>query len=42
MIAGFETPSGGSIFIDGKDQGTLKPNQRNIAWCSRPTRSFPT
>ncbi|MBU0833336.1 MAG: ATP-binding cassette domain-containing protein, partial [Alphaproteobacteria bacterium] len=30
MVAGFETPSAGSIVVDGKDQTNLKPNQRNI------------
>src|SRR6218665_2461098 len=30
MIAGFETPTGGTIQIGGKSQDNLKPNQRNI------------
>ncbi len=42
MIAGFETPTGGSIVINGRDQTSLKPNQRNIAWSSRPMPCFPT
>ncbi len=41
MIAGFETPSGGSIFIDGKDQGALKPNQRNIGMVFQAYALFP-
>ncbi|WP_457583846.1 ABC transporter ATP-binding protein [Ensifer canadensis] len=41
MIAGFETPSGGTITIDGKDQGTLKPNQRNIGMVFQAYALFP-
>ncbi|KOF15638.1 spermidine/putrescine ABC transporter ATP-binding protein [Ensifer adhaerens] len=41
MIAGFETPSGGSIVINGKDQGTLKPNQRNIGMVFQAYALFP-
>ncbi|RDL50912.1 Maltose/maltodextrin import ATP-binding protein MalK [Ensifer sp. M14] len=41
MIAGFETPSSGSIVIDGKDQGTLKPNQRNIGMVFQAYALFP-
>ncbi|MGH6809149.1 MAG: ABC transporter ATP-binding protein [Ensifer adhaerens] len=41
MIAGFETPSGGSIVINGKDQGTLKPNQRNLGMVFQAYALFP-
>ncbi|MGF6174053.1 ABC transporter ATP-binding protein [Ensifer sp. 4252] len=41
MIAGFEMPSGGTITIDGKDQGTLKPNQRNIGMVFQAYALFP-
>lgn len=41
MIAGFETPSGGTILIDGKDQGALKPNQRNIGMVFQAYALFP-
>ncbi|MBP1873720.1 Maltose/maltodextrin import ATP-binding protein MalK [Ensifer adhaerens] len=41
MIAGFETPSSGSIVINGKDQGTLKPNQRNIGMVFQAYALFP-
>ena len=41
MIAGFETPSGGTITIDSKDQGTLKPNQRNIGMVFQAYALFP-
>ncbi len=41
MIAGFETPSSGSIVINGKDQGALKPNQRNIGMVFQAYALFP-
>ncbi|KRD52986.1 MULTISPECIES: ABC transporter ATP-binding protein [Sinorhizobium/Ensifer group] len=41
MIAGFETPSAGSIVINGKDQGSLKPNQRNIGMVFQAYALFP-
>jgi putative spermidine/putrescine transport system ATP-binding protein len=41
MIAGFETPSGGTIMIDGKDQTVLKPNQRNIGMVFQAYALFP-
>ncbi|OHV82409.1 ABC transporter ATP-binding protein [Ensifer sp. LCM 4579] len=41
MIAGFETPSDGTITIDGKDQGSLKPNQRNIGMVFQAYALFP-
>ena len=41
MIAGFETPSEGSIVISGKDQTTLKPNQRNIGMVFQAYALFP-
>ena len=41
MIAGFETPSGGSIAINGKDQTSLKPNQRNIGMVFQAYALFP-
>ncbi|WP_320200558.1 ABC transporter ATP-binding protein [Agrobacterium sp. rho-13.3] len=41
MIAGFETPSDGSIVINGKDQTTLKPNQRNIGMVFQAYALFP-
>ncbi len=41
MIAGFETPSGGTIEIDGKDQTSLKPNQRNIGMVFQAYALFP-
>lgn len=41
MIAGFETPTSGSIVINGKDQGTLKPNQRNIGMVFQAYALFP-
>ncbi len=42
MIAGFETPSDGSIVINGKDQTSLKPNQRNIGMVFQPMHCFRT
>ena len=41
MIAGFETPSEGAIVINGKDQTTLKPNQRNIGMVFQAYALFP-
>ncbi len=41
MVAGFETPSGGSIVIDGRDQSSLKPNQRNIGMVFQAYALFP-
>ena len=41
MIAGFETPSGGSIVINGKDQTALRPNQRNIGMVFQAYALFP-
>lgn len=41
MIAGFETPSGGTIEIAGKDQTHLKPNQRNIGMVFQAYALFP-
>ncbi|MBB4063473.1 ABC transporter ATP-binding protein [Gellertiella hungarica] len=41
MIAGFETPSGGTIRINGVDQTTLKPNQRNIGMVFQAYALFP-
>ena len=42
MIAGFETPSGGTIRINGKNQESLKPNQRNIGMVFQAYALFPT
>ena len=41
MVAGFETPSAGSIWIDGKDVVNLKPNQRNIGMVFQAYALFP-
>lgn len=41
MIAGFETPSDGLIVINGKDQTSLKPNQRNIGMVFQAYALFP-
>lgn len=41
MVAGFETPSVGSIRIDGKDVVNLKPNQRNIGMVFQAYALFP-
>ncbi|MDO5135297.1 MAG: ABC transporter ATP-binding protein [Eubacteriales bacterium] len=30
IIAGLETPDGGSVFLDGKDVTNLEPNQRDV------------
>jgi putative spermidine/putrescine transport system ATP-binding protein len=41
MIAGFETPSAGTITINGKNQNTLRPNQRNIGMVFQAYALFP-
>ncbi|SDO78780.1 putative spermidine/putrescine transport system ATP-binding protein [Phyllobacterium sp. YR620] len=41
MVAGFETPSLGSISIGGKDVVNLKPNQRNIGMVFQAYALFP-
>jgi putative spermidine/putrescine transport system ATP-binding protein len=41
MVAGFETPSQGSIRIDGRDVVNLKPNQRNIGMVFQAYALFP-
>ncbi|RKE84263.1 ABC transporter ATP-binding protein [Rhizobium sp. AG855] len=41
MIAGFETPSAGMIEIAGKDQTSLRPNQRNIGMVFQAYALFP-
>ena len=40
-IAGFETPSDGTISISGKDQNRLKTNQRNIGMVFQAYALFP-
>ena len=41
MIAGFEIPTGGTITINGKNQTTLRPNQRNIGMVFQAYALFP-
>ena len=41
MIAGFETPTSGSIRIDGADQVSLKPSRRNIGMVFQSYALFP-
>lgn len=41
IIAGFETPSGGTVSINGKDQNRLKTNQRNIGMVFQAYALFP-
>jgi putative spermidine/putrescine transport system ATP-binding protein len=41
MIAGFETPTAGTLTINGKDQRPLKPNQRNIGMVFQAYALFP-
>jgi putative spermidine/putrescine transport system ATP-binding protein len=41
MVAGFETPSGGVIRIDGKDVTNLRPNQRNVGMVFQSYALFP-
>ncbi|WP_454746368.1 ABC transporter ATP-binding protein [Ciceribacter selenitireducens] len=41
MVAGFETPTGGTIVINDRDQSSLKPNQRNIGMVFQAYALFP-
>jgi putative spermidine/putrescine transport system ATP-binding protein len=41
IVAGFEEPSAGSVFIGGKDVTGLKPNQRNIGMVFQAYALFP-
>ena len=41
MVAGFETPSSGTITIDGQDVTALRPNQRNIGMVFQAYALFP-
>jgi len=41
MVAGFETPTSGSIRIAGKDVVNLRPNQRNIGMVFQAYALFP-
>jgi hypothetical protein len=40
MIAGLESISSGRLAIDGRMMNTVPAKDRDIAWCSSPTRSF--
>jgi putative spermidine/putrescine transport system ATP-binding protein len=41
MIAGFETPSEGSILIDGDDVSNVRPNRRNLGMVFQNYALFP-
>ena len=41
MIAGFETPSAGTILVDGQDITTLKPNERQLGMVFQAYALFP-
>lgn len=41
MVAGFETPTAGTIHIDGQDVGALPPNQRRIGMVFQSYALFP-
>jgi putative spermidine/putrescine transport system ATP-binding protein len=41
MIAGFETPSAGSILIDGADVSAVRPNRRNLGMVFQNYALFP-
>jgi len=41
MVAGFESPSGGRIRIDGRDVTALRPNQRNVGMVFQSYALFP-
>ncbi len=41
MVAGFETPTAGSILMDGRDITTVRPNQRSIGMVFQSYALFP-
>src|SRR5216683_641946 len=41
MVAGFESPTAGTIHIDGKDVTRLRPNQRNVGMVFQSYALFP-
>jgi putative spermidine/putrescine transport system ATP-binding protein len=41
MVAGFEEPTAGSIYVGGKDITYLKPNQRNVGMVFQAYALFP-
>jgi putrescine transport system ATP-binding protein len=41
MLAGFETPTGGKIFIDGQDMSTIPPYERRINMMFQSYALFP-
>ena len=41
MIAGFETPTAGSILIDGRDVSRVQPNRRNLGMVFQNYALFP-
>ena len=41
IVAGFEEPSAGKVFVGGKDVTSLKPNQRNIGMVFQAYALFP-
>jgi len=41
MVAGFETPSAGTIRIDGREVTRLRPNQRNVGMVFQAYALFP-
>ena len=41
MIAGFETPTGGAILVDGKDMTTVPANERNMGFVFQNYALFP-
>ncbi|MBJ3783284.1 ABC transporter ATP-binding protein [Devosia sediminis] len=41
MIAGFETPNGGAIHVDGKDITGLRPNERKLGMVFQAYALFP-
>ncbi len=41
MISGFETPTGGSIFIGDEDVANMPPNKRDISMVFQSYALFP-
>ncbi len=38
IVAGLDGATGGRILMDGREVGGKTPRERNVAWCSGPTR----
>jgi putative spermidine/putrescine transport system ATP-binding protein len=42
MLAGFETPTHGEIYLDGKAISSIPPHKRGLGWCFKTMLCFHT